>query len=181
MTEEKYYTITELSKLTGRPTSSFTDMWLAKKFPNAKLSPEKVLMIPESDVKDLLPKTITQPSLDFSKLKQEAEEQAEKIKKDAEVFAQTLRDSADTYYNQKVAQGNEEYKQKLAELEIVTTEVNHWNTELIRLTTAKNLIYKKYNEIKQAVVINQNYHYNMGMRDYWGRFMNWANKTIGGR
>jgi uncharacterized protein (DUF2164 family) len=188
---ERLYTIAELAQITGRQPRDFTDMWMAKKFPNSKVSPEKVLLIPEGDVKDLLPKTITQPPPDFSKLKQEAEEQAtkikadanaeaEKIKKDAEIFAQTLKDSADTYYNQKVEQGNKVYKDKLAELEIVTGEVNHWTQELERLTTAKNLIYKKYDEIRNAVVTNQVYHYNMAMKDYWGRFQLWANKLISG-
>ncbi len=198
MTEEHWYTAKEVSELLHIPTATVTQMWMNGKYPNAKIGENNVLLIPQGDFPpnfqwSKVPQQETPP--DYSQLKEQVDEQVKKIRMDADKYAEetkteaqaeadTIKKEVGKFKDEMMARLDDEcaarlndadkqVKEKLTALVELDEKTTQTKTELKDLMDKISLAIKKYNELRKATIKNRSYHYNLAMRDRWGRFQHW--------
>lgn len=143
-------------------------------------------------------------------IRTEAEDYAEDIKAQANAYSELARKDADEYYEYKKTESNSLVETEKAKAAKVKEWADNYKSETVsrieaviiqRQDTLSGLESKiatktkelenlnanmkrciaKYKEILQAVEQNRSYHYNIAMKDYWGRFQAWMQTLMGAK
>ncbi len=137
-------------------------------------------------------KSVKEEADSYAKLiKSKAEEEAHAIldnanlaKNKAEEEAKAITDNANSVKDEMMKRIDDECASRMKQaddaVKVAEDTIAKKTQELKKLQENVMVCLKKYNEIRKAVVDNRSYHYNLMMRDTWGRLMVWMGNLFKG-